>query len=489
MAVGDITISDSTSNRATYSFRIKDGDGSHSMYMHWSTMQGTNYLKNFVFEWQWRGVPKGSVGEGEGGNTNWSSWSTKTLAVSSCHPYQVYNSDRWYWYVPLGSVVTESLMNGGSWSYGSRTYDQVQIRFRMHANYVDGTLDELGNSYSPTSQADVWIGFFPNYKLKEIYQQGTDVIITYTADGWTRKDDRYRVLSLTSGGRSLLASGTAGNQAGLVQKLGWISVPLSALQFIPNRGSSVYVKLRWNTSYHETEYSGYTDASATLTFTDESEANTPVGDVTVNGDGSISVGVGDSGDNGNDIYEAVVKIDIDGFEFDQVVLNKVDMANAMLNFPPLGKEITVQIQGSTVTGGVSDVVEKTVFVPADGRILLDAFDQDGERVGKQCVLTANIDWDVSRKREKEVVKLSGRKRPSAFFGEGGETSVSLSGSVKWDGLGQFNADDFYALGDADLVCIRFPDGQRFVSTIDTVTTSESASDKCTKVKINATEVE
>lgn len=489
MAIENVTISDSTTSLGTYGFRLKDGSGTHDLRLHWSTWNGLDWAKNFVFESQFRGVPKGTTGMGESGNTQWSAWTTRTISASSCHPYQRANDDKWWWYIDLASVVnSETALNGGSWSYASRIYDQVQVRFRIKSNYNDGYTDILGNTFSPTAQADVWVGYFPNYTLGEIYQQGSDLIITYTASGWTRKDDRYEILSLKSGSRNILQSGTWGSQSGLVEKLGWISIPLSSCSFIPDKGDSVYAKIRWNASYREIGMD-FADASGYLTFTDQSEANTPVGDVTVNGDGSISVGVGDSGDKGNEIYEAIVKIDIDGFEFDQIVINKVDMANAMLNFPPLGKEITVQIQGTTQTGGVSDVIEKTVFVPAEGRILIDAFDDAGERVGEQCVLSTNIDWDVSRKREKDTVKLAGRKAPSAFFGEGKETSITLSGEVFWKDIGVFDADRFYALGDADLVCIRFPDGQRFVTTIDDITTSESASDKITKVKINATEVE
>lgn len=487
MAVQDIGIN-SSRYPDSYGYRIKDGARAVDLYLTWSTDSGIEWSATFVFKVQYRGVPKGTVGTGERGNTQWSAWSERRISSSSCSPRTISNSDRTWWSVPIGNLVPETVINGGSWVYDRRVYDQVQIRVSVYSEYYPGTIDAYGNSFSPTTTSDVWVGYFPDYTITDIYQQGSQLIITYTADGWTRTDDRYEILSLKSGSRNMLASGTWGTQSGAVKKMGWIAIPTSALQYLPAAGSSVYAKIRWNASYREFGME-FADASATIKLSDKTEANTPIGSVTVNPDSSISVGVGDSGDKGNSIYEAIVKVEGDGFEFDQVVVDTVDMANALLNFPPLGKEITVQIQGTTATGGVSNIVEKKVFVPADGKALIDAFDQNGNRVGEQCQLDANLDWSVKRSRNFDTVKLAGRKRPSAFFGEGGDTSISLSGIVFWKGLAKFDADRFYALGEADMVVIRFPDGQRFVSVIDSITTSESASSKKTSVSISATEVE
>lgn len=487
MSIWDLGIN-SSREYVGYGYKINGGDSPVSLYFNWSTRTGLDWSKTFVMKVRWRGIPKGTVGTGEVGNTPWSEWEEKRIPASSCSPTQRANDDRTWWSIPLGSIVPESEISGGSWYYPYRKYDQVQIRISMYAEYIEGMIDADGNSYSPTTTSDIWVGYFPDYTITDIYQQGSSVIITYTAEGWTRTDDRYEILDLTADKKDMLSSWTFGTQSGAVEKIGWIEIPTSSLRFLPKEGSTVYAKVRWNASYREAGMD-FADASAVFTFENKSTANTPTGSVTVNPDGSISVGVGDSGDKGNEIYQAIVKVEGDGFEFDQVVVDTVDMANALLNFPPLGKEITVQIQGTTATGGVSEVIERKVFVPADGKALIDAFDQDGNRVGEQCKLDANLDWSVKRSRNFDTVKLAGRQRPSAFFGEGGTSSISLSGIVFWKGLGKFDADRFYALGEADMVVIRFPDGQRFVSVIDGITTSESASDKKTKVSISATEVE
>ena len=63
-------------------------------------------------------------------------------------------------------------------------------------------------------------------------------------------------------------------------------------------------------------------------------------------------------------------------------------------------------------------------------------------------MTAQADFDT--------VKLAGRRRPSAFYGTGGTTSVSFGGYVLND-----SAESFEAIADAGDVVCRFPDGRRY----------------------------
>lgn len=495
MAIEDISITETpTTASPQIGIRLYDGK-TYSPCLMWSTYNGIDWQKQFVIDLSWRGVPKGTVGTGDTGNTPWSAWASKTIPASQCHPYQVSDSDKWWWWVDL-SVATDlesSMTTNGVWSYGNRIYDQVQFRWRMRSDYEPLHIDAMGRDHSETVTADSWIGAFPEYTITDAYRQGDSFVLTYTSPGWTRNDDRYEVLTLTANGRNILNPGYWDTvQSRLVEKIGWIALPTRSLTTIPEVGDVINVHLRFNASYRPMGME-FEDASATITYDDQTTGNTPTFDVTVNGD-SISVGVGDSGDRDSPLSSIIVKVDNGTFEWDEVHVDTLEgaMANAFFNFPPTNRTVRIQAQGVTGTGGVSNVVTHEVFIPANGRILIDPIDSAGERAGDQCVIYLNPEWSTSRSREKNVVQLAGRRRPSAFFGGGGSTSVKVSGRVPREfdmNKADWDAESpWYNLGDAAMCVIRTPDGQRFVVALDSVDVDESYGQKLMSVSLTGQEV-
>ena len=464
MAIDNIGLTISVGGSIDDGVRLIGGGGAVTPYLAWTTVWRESQL-NYRIQSRWRGIPKGGTGD-DSSYTPWSSWEATELPAASCHPTQRSGSDLWWWFVPLASLFDDvASINGGSWSYASRIYDQVELAFQVTSVQPSGwQSDEVGyGNY-------LFIGCYPDYEVTDVYMQGDWLVITYDAEGWTRKDDRWEILALTKGGRDVIRPNAYGSQAGRVERLGWITVPRSDLQQLVQAGDSLYLHIRWNAAYRPVGLE-WTDWSGPISATDHGSANDPTGDVSINDDGSISVGVGDSGQGGGVINSWQVTIDGGGLEFDEVQGSTTN-PNLALMYPPLDTHLTIQIQGSTATGGTSGIVTEHVFVPSDGAALIDPIDSAGNRVGAQLRAVYNVEVDSDRSRDKEVVKFAGRSLPSVAFGVGGTGTVDVSWLIPRP-RGSAPADPLGDVRDAGLCVVRVPGGGRWLVAVDSASVGES----------------
>ena len=482
MAVENVFIADSPSVQGAWGLKLRPGESALSPRITWTTMyEYGNLQQQFRVQVRWRGIPKGGTGNGTDGFTQWSSWQTTLFDPDDCHPNTVASDDLLHWWVNLSSVAPVSSMNGGSWTYEARAFDQLDIDV-----LVTSLTPEL-NTVDYTGGNTLFVGAYPEYTVTSIYPEGDNIVITYSAPGWTRKDDRWEILSWTKNGAAILRPNTWGSQAGRIEKVGWIVIPKSATQRLIEAGDSLYLSIRWNAVYRPIAME-WVDWRGTITVSDTGTTNLPTGDVTVNPDGSITVDLGESG-SGTDLGQWHVTIEGGGFEFDNVHA-VMTSPNALLNYPPLDVDFKVQIQGSTVTGGsTSGIVEQTVHVPSNGAMLIDPIDSAGNRTSNQVRATTNIAWDASGSRDKTVVKFAGRDRPSVAFGTGGTVNVNASWDVFRNRMDYPDSSSIRALIDAGLVVLRVPGGERYLVALDSVQTSEAAGQPYTSVSISGQEVD
>lgn len=482
MAVENIQIAGVGSYNSTFTgLCLKSSSTTPAVpYIRWTTWENTAG-RQYKISTRWRGIPKGGTASEQDWYGEWSDWGVKEITSASFGPgvWQESGSDLWHWQVLLDPLLesTGNNPNGGSWTYSSREYDQIEVAVVIEAIEPDGL------TYSGSSS--VWVGSFPDCVVTDVYVQGEWLVIRYNAPGWTRKDDRWEMLELTTGGKEVLSPNIWGSQAGKVEQLGWITIPKSSMQRTLSPGDDVHIHVRWNAVYRIAGME-WDDDERYVEVSDHGAANLPTGDVTINPDGSISVDLGDSGSGGDTIDSWQTVISGGGFEFDEVQASGVS-PNALLKYPPLDTLVRIEIQGSTVTGGTGGSIVKEVKVPSDGRILVDPIDSTGERTSEQVVGRYNVDWDASGDREKTVVKFAGRKRPSVAFGTGGEKSVNAS----WvepleDGLPSVEAAQ--ALSEAGLCVMRFPGGERYLVALDSVQTSLSYDKASLSVSVSGQEV-
>ena len=94
------------------------------------------------------------------------------------------------------------MTQGGVFSYDARLYDQLQCDAWVTSVAPGGGQPDQTGSYRFYFEA------FPRFEVADLYMQGDWMVIAYDADGWTRRDDRWEILSLTKGGRFTEASMT-----------------------------------------------------------------------------------------------------------------------------------------------------------------------------------------------------------------------------------------------------------------------------------------
>lgn len=475
--VQNIQLADAPAKYGSVGLRVygKTPDAAISPRICWTTYDSAQ--DSFDISVRWRGVPKGGDGGDEYGYTPWSSWVTNSFSKAECNLWNNDTDDMCHWWVSLDDA-TNAAQIGGSWTYNTRVYDHIDIGVQIGA-HPTGVADVYSNV------GTLYVGAYPDYSVTDMYVQGDWLVIQYEAPGWTRKDDRWAIVEFTKDNREVLRPGSWGSQAGKVEKLGWVTIPRSALQTLLEEGDTVRLHIRWN-AWYMASGADWRDWDGVVTLSGHGSANTPTGGVTVNPDGSISVDVGDSGSGGGSINSWQVTIEGGGLEFDEISVTELD-PNALLRYPPLDVPVTVQVQGSTVTGGASSIVSQTVTVPSDGRLLIDPIDSTGERTSEQIVAKLNLDWSASSSRDKTVMKFAGRSRPSVAFGVGGSGTVSVSWVEPNPGRLPV-ADRFQSLSQAGMCVVRCPGGERYLVAIDSVDTSEACDKGYTDVSISGQEV-
>lgn len=491
MAIEDIGLCTSQTTASSIGIQLYAGASAVSARLMWSTMLGTDTQASFTIKTRWRGIPKGGSGGEDEGYNAWSSWRETTVSSSACSPWQSSSSDRWYWWVALETALGSYAMGGSSWSYSGRAYDQIQIEAVINSNY----LDEIDGSMASAavSSEQLYVGAYPDLRITDAYLQSnsdatTSLVLLYadSAGDWTRTDDRYEVLSLAKGGTAVIDPNTWGHQSGKIDKFGWIELPTAGFKTLLATSETISLSVRWNASYRPAGMS-WVAWSGSLELSDNGSVNAPTVSLSALDDGSISVTVGDSGSGGSSpISCATATVFGSSYEFDEASGIAVGEP-ASLPFPPLDVETTIQVQGSNLTGGTSEVVESSVVVPSYGRVLVDPIDSAGARAADQVVGRLDVGWSESFAREQTVVKFAGRPRPSAAFGEGGEASVSASFVVERAG-GLPDAGAVASLLDAGLAVVRVPGGRRWLVALGGVSVSESFERGASEVTISGEEV-
>ena len=477
MAVTQIGLSKSQSwGSQSNGLQVRLGETLQDVYLHWHTIAdfGTGWNAKFGIALNWRGVPRGVTG-GDGGYGKWQ--------------YGGNGSDGLYYVeIPEGECLHRASPSGGTdWchsfdiagifdavfsdglSFSARDYDEVQFSLIINAIYSEACAAIEGYPNSPTSSADLWIGFIPEFTLTSASVTLESLTIGYSADGWERRDDSYSA-RLTQGGASL------GSATGKTSGFGKISIPLSTLKRTPKAGQQMSVDIEMNPSYRGIT-GGWASITGSVTVADATKCNTPVISTAIDYDsGALVVTVTDSGDRGVPITGASVSLEGGGLTSDRA---SASPGKAVRMYPPFDTPVTV---ACTATGDESMCqVDKDVqAIPSNLMFALTRLDDRSSGS-----LAYNVERSKSVTREMSEVKLRGHERSSVAFGDGSTVSRSLKGTLSAEDSADL--DFFDSLADAGLVIVRYPGGDRFVAAIGSVSISPTKSKA--DVSLTMTEVE
>ena len=407
MAITGLGISDAEQDGSTYtSYRIRPGTSLDGLYIKWHTDYADNqHYANVAV--RWRAVKRGDVPGGDGygqwerseADSSKVAWYWRRFPVAElwCSEADRYGAGYW-WAAPLDfksqdeSTVTHKSvaerMFAGDYTFAGRTYDAIEatVKVRMEYDTGDGT-DDGDLSSSPLAQETFWVGYIPEYHAQKAEMTTGGLAVDYTCPGWVRRTDRWATDSgvRNASGKPVAKAGSYGT----VAKAGRLVIPSSSL-LRDAYGDTLKGTVRFNAVWRP-EGLAFSDMSLDgLTVTDTRTANTPKLAATAGEDGTVSVAVSDSGDRGVKIGTATVRLV--GGEFEAV--------------------------GHSSTAADSKAARCACApLPAQACTVYEALDGSAR-------VRARYDFSPKAEgaRSSELVKLAGRQRETAGYGEGGSVS-------------------------------------------------------------------
>ena len=490
------------------------GDARPDLYLHWHTYTGTDWAKGFNVSVAWRVVPKTAYGIG---NTGWTTYAdglwSQLDAATECHPSTSDGFSGYDWYTnlgdlgeyknndpdymaPSGTSVQQQIAPNG-WGFAQRQYDFIELKVSIRVLWQDGideaTLEAM-RPYERFSQT-LLIVARPKYTLAGVQYDARGVVVNFTATDWHRSDDRWGlnefiVAKEDLSGEDLAVTpgyyGTIDKPAGdpLTTDTGRLTIPPEAFTRLPLPGEAIQqLRVRMNTPVLPigTEWAwieGIADVG------DTAVCDTPTLTLVSSDVDKVVVEVGTTSDKDNP--PDIVHVAFAGAsEWHEVVLG----AEVTLPCPPLGSTITVQAYGTTEEGGVSGIATLDVAaLPDVNYITIAPVDTS---LGDPVRMRFNVKSDWSREPEITVVKFSGRARESAFYGEGGSATGTITcdiiDSSSYGDLYQ-SADDFERLAYSGPCVLRGPLGERRYVAVTSVGESWDTIRDIKTIKVTVKEV-
>lgn len=471
MAFSELGLSLSpTTDEAGAGIRFEYGDSySGPVYIKWRG-EREDWHESFEISVTFRYVLKGS-----GGGSDYSYWSDvywSNVPKEQCNPHQTSGRSGYQFAFPLDTIGTsvggkpalpgtsvKSALAPDGWDFANRKYDAINVEVHLKSNYYSGITDQYGNTQSPRlDNNNLWIGYFPHYELTGVSYDQSRLVVTYSAPGWTRWDDRYFFESIQQGGEELRSDQMFWST---VQQFGSLYVPTSAIRSLPEPGQPVYVRVHMNAAYRDIGMDfGFVEG--TVSFVDTSRCDTPSLSVSSATSDALVIAVSDSGDMGVPFDAAVVSLS----GYSGTGVTAVAGGTATFPLPPLGTPLTVQAYGYTDTA-TSDVA--SVSVPSiggsDDRMRIQ--DADGGH-GVDVLLNVSSSW--SGKPSTNTVKFAGRDRETVGYGIGGSAVMTVECDV-YDGYAGQTVGDFERLAWCGPCVLREPGGVRRTVAVEDVTTS------------------
>lgn len=476
MAIENLGISETLSGSTLDYVLITAARTPSNVYMRWHTLTGSGTIKSFMVGVALRLVSSSAKGVSESQYTGWSEWSMQEYPISQCNPSA--DSAGYWWGVPVnvGGIIAKWCPHG--WAYSTRDNDEIGLQLYVYAKYEQSYIDATGQEVSAYSWRQVRVSWVPTYSVSAMsFGTSGDLHITFSRPGWSRTDDRYTITKLQSSTADYLSSpisGTVGD--------GSIRVPSSKLARSVKAGA-VYVEMKIDASFRE---SGWTlaTARASLNVADKSSCTLPMLTVTNHGD-YFSVKTADSKAGGTVSTQRVflkLRGYSEDFDSDDVQIG----GNATFRFPPLDKSVVVDAVGYAGDDSYSKTVSVTVPTSSGGKSYVQL--EDTPTAGFALYYGQEFKRSVSPDRE--VVKLAGRSKSSAYFGTGAEVSTTLSGKlIDLAGIEQGTPDVAEAVAEAGgVVVVRRPGGYRQRCSIGQLDTSRGPVSPVVDVQLSMDEV-
>ena len=472
MAVTNLGLSKNSSETTDYSNGCKVyANEAPSLYLKWRTISGAEINASFDIAINYRYIPSGNLAGEAAGYTDWQTdWSTWTnIPLTECNGVQLSDQSGWQWSYDLSALldrckkdaypnVKTAFTDSDKFPFLLRKFDQAQIDIHIKSRYKQAL---NGEETSPRTDASVWIGYVPEYDIESIYIDSLDyLVIEYSADGWGRADDRWSLESLAVDGESIMASEAWGTvvrpyDASTGYGNGKVMVPTSKLTRLPV-ADTVEANVRFNASYRPSG-SEFANAEGTMACGVEVGCHDPIITAERVGD-SVLVHIAEDAS----IESVLLKMEGAKFGFDQKIVKTG--TTVRFDFVPRDVPITISALGINASRKVSNLVKRTVpAIPSEGELMLISLADPSLKAAAKL----NVKLDDTYATARKTVKLAGRKRETAFYGEGGSESWNLSFSVLPTSVEPnpiYGREAWHKVSDAG-DCVLFRNGERMLVSI------------------------
>lgn len=427
----------SNAHQKIYLLESDDG-GSRTVTVTWRTAstQTASWTAKCTVSGTARGSDEAYVVDGSTTKTYSATWTS-----AKCNETTDSGNHDWSHELDMGDLVDD--WAGGTWEYGDRVCDMLTLNFSISITNDSGTYTASNTFYA------YWM---PVYELTGAkYTSSENLRISY--DTTWEQSSIYVYISGGDYGVFLDGENACEMYRSTQSHNGYVNISSDHLtRHLAGKEVDIYFKL-----FQTWDHAAPNDADVLLD-----------GTVTVGGDDGSTPelelasadwnGVTVQWEADDDAESITLKLVGGKYTFDEITIEPDgDSGTATFAFPPLGVDFEIEAVVDFGDGDTSSTAVLSVpAIDATG-IAVGSVDGDAQLLLETRPSGSDL-WSVEVEPEVETVQLSGRRRPCAYYGSGGSTSVDFEGAVMDD------AADWEALPDeGDFVC-RFPDGRRYAVT-------------------------
>lgn len=361
--------------------------------------------------------------------------------------------------IPLSSLSAVATLMG-TLSYSTRTYDALRLTVEVRIVWGTGANDFTRGS------SLCWIGFKPEFTATGAYFAPEGLSVTYTAADWGRPNDRWENNEITSDGAALVNAKSAWGTTG---GAGVLTIPRNLLLRVPATGETLGGTFRMVGSWQGIGNSiGELDLTG-VTVNNLTQVRKPAITAARYGTGVlVTVTAG----TGTGVAPERIEVSMVGSTYSADRATLAPGESHLFQAVPAGISTEWQAVGiATVSGeefasGPSTATAQAVVI--DGLEIVDA-------EANVIPIPYNVRLSSSSKPETETVKLAGRTRPTVGYGEGGEVSWTINGTIVTETMGDLTVTDpdtVRALPFAGVCIVRIEDGQRMQVSIESASVTQ-----------------
>lgn len=490
MAIEAFGLATTSTGSATSSIKIESGSTAPTdVYMRWHTMQGAGVIKAFDLAVSVRRVLKsnGANAGGAGGVSDtqygdWSDWYYEQVPITQCAPVADSTGYNYAHTLNLAGMYAKEGLSNNGFNFATRQNDEMHFQLKIKAIYEPTWANAWNNgeTVSPVTYTEAWIGWIPQYTIASASFDSTgDLTVEFNRPNWMRTDDTWTLTNLVNNGYVVLKNKTV---SGLVGN-GTIKIPRGSFSHALNAGASVF-SFKINASYKSKGYE-LTTCDGYENVADLSKSSTPT--VTVQ-QFDKSVGVTVRGSSDQTVMSTTFDIKLRGYDDKFDWFGGVKAGTYTIEFPPFDTPFYIDVRGHG-PNSQSTLVSKGPYTIPSAK--LGTVIQDVDNPSNATNIFYGTVGKRSGSRDVNVVKLAGRNRSSAYFGNGASVSEMVQGKlIDKAGVELGAPEKLEKLATTGkVVMVRKPGGYRHRCVITKFTAQRGCVSPVVDVQLSLTEVD